>query len=58
VTIKARFKGQEGYFYNGVPARDLSEEEYEELTEEQKRMVRTGPLYTMVDNTKKDDKDK
>jgi hypothetical protein len=32
-------------YLNGIPARTLSDEEYEALDTEQKRLVRSSPLY-------------
>lgn len=34
-----------GSFYHGIPARDLSQAEYEALTEDQRKLVREGSLY-------------
>ncbi len=42
--IKARYTGA-GRFYDGVPARDLSPEEYAALSEEQRRLVDSGVIY-------------
>ncbi len=45
--IKAKYIGA-GEFYEGVPARDLSNEEYAALTDEQRRLVNSGKLYERV----------
>jgi hypothetical protein len=39
MATKARFKGDGSEFLNGVPARDLSDDEYDALTDEQKAAV-------------------
>lgn len=44
MEIKARYIGA-GEFWNGIPARDLSNEDYAALTEEQRRLVDSGKLY-------------
>jgi hypothetical protein len=48
--IKARYKGKDGEFYEGIPAADLDEEQYAALTTEQKHDVRFGGLYAMVED--------
>jgi hypothetical protein len=49
MAIKARFKGDpENNFFNDVPARDLSEEEYDALDTELKHKVRHSDLYDVV----------
>lgn len=47
---KAIYKGDGGQFLNGVPARDLQDDEYDALSTEQKHDVRYGGLYRMVDD--------
>ena len=42
--MKFRYIGN-GEFYEGVPARDLTDEDYAALTDEQCRQVDTGRLY-------------
>ena len=38
-----------GNYLDGIPARDLTDEEYDALTREQKRDVRRSGLYEMVE---------
>lgn len=62
MVLKAKWKGrgleEPGFEYlDGVPARDLSEEEYEALDTEQKRRVRTSSLYDVRLERKASDKD-
>lgn len=45
--IKARYTGN-GEFYEGIPARDLTDVEYAALTDEQRRLVDSGKLYERV----------
>lgn len=55
MAIKARFTGKrdsEGLpleFLNGVPARDLQDNEYDALSTEQKHDVRHSGLYKMAE---------
>jgi hypothetical protein len=62
VAIRARFKGKadaDGLpleYLNGVPARDLHDDEYDALDTDQKRQVRSSGLYLMVDAKAKADK--
>lgn len=45
MAIKARYTGDGSEYLNGIPARNLSDEEYEALDREQKHAVRTSGLY-------------
>lgn len=50
MAIRAKWDGKKpdeiGFeFLNSIPARDLTDEEYEALDTEQKRLVRSSPLY-------------
>lgn len=45
--IKARYIGVKEY-YAGAPARDLTEEEYERLAPEVRKLVDEGSLYEVV----------
>jgi hypothetical protein len=56
MAIKARFKGSEGEFIYGIPARNLLDEEYDQLDTDQKKLVRESSLYTLVDSESKADK--
>ena len=42
------FTGQPGEHYNGVPARDLTEEDVAALTDEQRALLDEGTLYAPV----------
>ena len=43
--IRARFKGPDDHFIPGVPAKNLSDEEYDALSTEQRAQVRASDLY-------------
>lgn len=45
MAIKARYKGDGSEFLNGIPARNLDEDEYAALDADQKRDVRQSGLY-------------
>jgi hypothetical protein len=46
VEVVARFKGDpEQAYHSGIPARDLTEEDLEGLTDEQKATLAASPLY-------------
>lgn len=47
MEIKARYIGA-GNYYNGIPARDLTDSEYAALSPEQKRLVDSSKLYELV----------
>lgn len=42
--MKAKYLGK-GEGYHGIPARDLSNEDFERLTPEQQALVESSPLY-------------
>lgn len=42
---RARYMGKAGEFVHGVPARHLSDEEYDALSTEQRAAVRSSGLY-------------
>lgn len=44
MNVKFTYIGQ-GDFYNGIPARDLTDEDWELLTDEQKELVASSSLY-------------
>jgi len=47
--MKYRFGGgRTGEYLNGIPAKSLSEEEYDALPAEQRKQVRESSLYTEV----------
>ena len=37
--------GQQGEFHNGIPARNLTEEDWGLLTDDQREIVTSSPLY-------------
>lgn len=45
MPMRARFKGPEDAFIPGVPARHLSDEEFDALSTEQRAHVRASDLY-------------
>lgn len=59
VAIRARFKGTVGAdgtaleYLNGIPARDLSDEEYDALSKEDRARVRAASVFQMRDNEPK-----
>jgi len=52
MASKARFKGDGSQFLNGVPARDLDEDEYAALDAETKKLVGASELYDVVGGEK------
>lgn len=50
MAIRARFKGEGGAYHTGIPARDLSEDDWEELTTEQRETARKSALYDVKSN--------
>jgi hypothetical protein len=44
VTVKFKYIGS-GEFFIGIPARDLMEEDWERLDEEQQKMVTASQIY-------------
>jgi hypothetical protein len=50
---KAIYVGRGGAHYNGIPARDITEAEWEQLTPKQQKLVSKSPLYEMVVRKKK-----
>lgn len=49
MAIVAKFQGEdpENEYHNGIPARDLSEEDFGALTDEEKATLAASPLYEM-----------
>ena len=45
--MKFRYIGN-GEYYNSIPARDLTDEDYAALSDEQRRLVDSGKLYERV----------
>lgn len=46
MAVRAKFKPTpEGEFHPGIPARDLDEDDYQALDNEQRALVRKSPLY-------------
>jgi hypothetical protein len=52
MAIKARYKGDGTEFHHGIPARNLTEEEFEALDVEERKMLRQSPLYDVVPDNK------
>jgi hypothetical protein len=48
MTIRATYTGAGDQFHRGIPARDLEQEEYAALTNEQRAMLRESPLYDVL----------
>jgi len=51
LEIKARYTGERGgerHFYDGIPARDLSQSDYAALSDEQRRLVDSGVIYEVA----------
>lgn len=46
---RAIYKGPD--YFNGIPARDLTGEEFANLTEEQREDLRLSPFYEVVSDT-------
>jgi hypothetical protein len=47
MAIVARYKGTDGAHFHGIPAADMTEEEFASLTDEQKATVAASPLYSL-----------
>lgn len=45
MAIKARYKGNGEEFHMGIPKRDLTEEEYDALDADEKKLLRSSPIY-------------
>lgn len=45
--IAAKYTSESGEFYNGIPARDLMEDEFSALTDEQKATLRESAFYDL-----------
>ena len=50
MEARARYTGN-GEYWSGIPARDLSPEEYDALSEDQRRLVDSGRLYEVAPET-------
>lgn len=50
--IRARFVGQPGQFYGGIPARDITVDEYDQLDAEQRAVVDASPLYKVSESAR------
>lgn len=46
-AVVAKYKGDGSEFHNGIPAADLSEEDFAGLTDEQKATLAASPLYEL-----------
>ena len=47
------YVSREGEYFAGIPARDITDEEYVALNKEQRRLVRESGLYQRADNRRK-----
>lgn len=48
MALRAKFKpGDGGQFHEGIPARDLSEEDWDALSDEHKATASASPLYEL-----------
>lgn len=47
MTIKAKYTGN-GQFHQGIPARDLTDEDWAQLTPEQQATVEKSQIYEMT----------
>jgi hypothetical protein len=45
MATRAKYKGNGGEFLEGIPARDLDEDEYQALDADRRKMVRESKLY-------------
>lgn len=52
MSVKAQYIGI-GEFYAGIPARDLSDEDWRALTPAQQALVKESPLYEIKTPAKK-----
>lgn len=48
MAIKARFKGDGSEFHAGIPARDLTDEDWQSLDEDERTLVLASKLYNVV----------
>jgi hypothetical protein len=58
--VKFKYVGRGGEFLHGIPARDLTEEDWAGLTKEQREMVEVSLLYKKAEakaEAKKDNKE-
>lgn len=57
-VIRAKYKGKddgEGFpFFHGIPARDLTDSDFDALSEEDKQVVRSSALYDYVPYTQRE----
>lgn len=45
--ISAKYTGQHGEFYNAIPARDLTEDEFDALSDDDKATLAASSFYTL-----------
>ena len=55
--MKYKYVGT-GEFYAGIPAKDLTEEAFEKLDAEQKRLVQNSKLYKQEKVNRKEENDR
>lgn len=49
MAIKARFKGDGSEFHFGIPARDLTDDDWSAMSKEDQNLVLASKLYNVVD---------
>ena len=54
IAFKYTGKDPEQAHHSGIPARDLTQEEYDGLDKEQRATVRTSPIYRKVEPPKEE----
>jgi hypothetical protein len=45
--IAAKYTAQDGSHYMGIPARDIGEEEFDRMSDEQKALLAESPFYNL-----------
>lgn len=45
MAIRAKYKGADGEYLEGIPGSDLDEDQYQALSAEQRKMVRESDIY-------------
>lgn len=54
VATKARYTGKDGAHHSGIPARDLTDDDWAALDAEQQAIVATSPAYRLSKSAKSD----
>ena len=45
MAIRAKYKGNGAEFHEGIPARDIDDDEYQAMDADQRKMLRDSALY-------------